>query len=170
MPGSSFWGCGPDQGFRYYRGWGWGFVVLSVLAAGLCAVLWARAYATRSWPSAEGRVTGSSIVDERTRGARGRVDVQHRVGLYVDYQVDGRHYTAWKTRRFELRSSAEEFQAEHAHETILPVYYDPADPSSTVLERGLSIWSLLGGGFLIVGLAAGSVLSFGRARSLRPAP
>jgi hypothetical protein len=101
---------------------------------------------TASWPSVEGSLVGPRVTwsgGVRDGGAR-----QWYVELHYRYEVEG---TAYRSRRFSLgdgtratglwgsedeaRATAREYRAGQP----LTVYYDPGDPSSAVLEPGLSL-------------------------------
>ncbi len=99
--------------------------------------------ASRSWPTAPGRITRSGVTMEITRREddRGRETEEERFRVTIEYSytVDGRsfHSTHWNwgwTALHSDRSSAEAVAAQYPVNTDVTVYYDPIQPETAVLD------------------------------------
>ena len=151
---------------------------LIFLAVGIGLSLWglsvlSNAKASTAWPTVQGTVTSSEVNREsktrRTNG-RSRRSTTYSAEVSYTYQVEGAEYSANRVSFGEYSSS----NASHAQSIVsrfpagkeVPVHYNPEDPSTAVLEAGVS-WSSyiplgLGAIFSIVGLIVVAALFFGR--------
>lgn len=133
-------------------------------------------YEARSWPQADGEVVSTTVRiqilmaggSKATRTSRERARTYYPAITYR-WAVDGQTFTG---SRYSLGASHPDFserqdavRAAAAFRSGQPVtvYYDPADPSSAVLER-----SLQGGAF--VPLPLGLLMLAGGVFGLRRAP
>ena len=120
----------------------------------------ARARQSRSWPSVEGVVERSAVV-QRTRTTADADDSDvYTADVAYRYRVQGRDYSATRITMMDYSSSA----ARHAQDIVaqypagapVRVYHHPADPSDAVLEpggtRGIPILGLIGWAFALAGL------------------
>ncbi|MCX7429306.1 MAG: DUF3592 domain-containing protein [Planctomycetia bacterium] len=114
------------------------------------------AKASATWPSVEGLITRSEVEElgfgrKRTFQAR----IQYR------YQVNGRRYSGSRVQFANTRgggeSAAQSLVQQYPAHSTQKVFFDPADPSSSVLEPGstslglilLSVGPLLAVGFAL---------------------
>lgn len=82
----------------------------------------------RSWPSTSGRVTGSRLTD----GENVVVEYHYKVdGVWYDGDVLHAHQSA------DSRAENRMLTRKYPNGAEVPVYYDPADPSTAVLIRAL---------------------------------
>jgi len=121
------------------------FASMIVLAAlGFC-VLWTsrnlirQALASYKWLSTEGVIVDSLDDSFATPGLNrtnsGIVDVTYKETAHVfEYQVDGHTY---RSSTYCFGAYAERAEAAFHVGSNVKVYYDPRDPNSAVLRRGL---------------------------------
>ncbi len=102
---------------------------------------------SRDWPSTPGVVVAFRA-NCFVRGKNCNVDIQYR------YEVGGRQFegTRLTFNDFNLTTvyAFRAYQGRYAVRMTVPVFYDPADPASAVLER-TAAWALR---YLLVGLGA----------------
>jgi hypothetical protein len=111
--------------------------------------------ASMSWPYTPGRIIGATVRQEVTRGDADTADqVTYQPVVQYEYQVSGQLYQG---NRFALQdkaysSSKKAFDAASPFQPGTPVwvFYDPAKPQDSVLERkahgnnlGMAIGALL---------------------------
>jgi len=93
------------------------------------------ARASDSWPQAQGEITRFEITTEYAK--RG---VSYVPSLSYRFSANGQAFSgsrlAFSGRSSSFRSEIEEIGVKYAVGTQHAVYYDPADPSQSVLERG----------------------------------
>ncbi len=91
------------------------------------------AAAAATWPSVEGRITASEVLTRRDEG-----ELEYRPHVAYAYAVGGRAYAGDRVRfgltRYGL-DPAKRLCARYAVGNAVQVYYDPTDPSHSVLER-----------------------------------
>jgi hypothetical protein len=134
---------------------------------------WKTAEASGRWPQTAGTITSSSITLRERIGAGGAKT--WTVHVAYTYVVDGkpRDGTVIHLGGFPSYDSAErarEVQAKYAEGSAIPVFYDPVDPASAVLEAGApaAAGSLaLGATLLGLVLALGLTVVFQSYRRLR---
>lgn len=127
------------------------FVVvgLMTLAAGAWQYRAGRAIAT--WPATAGQVIANDLVPVEQRGRS--VTVVEAVRVVYRYAVDGQTY---ESDRVSLdtqparadRAEGQRRRAAYPVGAAVSVYYDPADPARSVLERAPRIGALLAGATL----------------------
>jgi hypothetical protein len=138
---------------------------LGCLGAGLWLIQRTRAYgiASTTWPATQGKITSSRVAQYRTQGAR-----QFIAEVKYDYAVGGKSF-AGNRIRFGAHAGAKEKAdadaAKYAPGTSIPVYYAPAQPQTSTLERGASGVSvagvvLAGAGAALTAIAVVVLLSF----------
>jgi hypothetical protein len=116
----------------------------------------ASAWDSRYWQRAEGRVLAA---ETHTSGSSS--GATYAADITIGYNVHGREYQTrnlWygKDGGSSDSSEAELDRLRYAPGRVLPVYYNPANPSEAVVHRGLHLdllWLLGGGlGFFLPGL------------------
>ena len=132
----------------------WGFGVAGVAA--LLGAAWTLyvGHVTTSWPQVEGEVVDGHIQrDVNTEG-----DAHFEPQLRYRYVVGDVAYEGERIERFGVgysaRSDASDVLAAHPVGSTLPVYYDPAEPESAVLEPGVQPLVPIGLGVFAVMLFA----------------
>ncbi len=112
---------------------------------------------TTGWEQVSGTIVSSEIEDASdTTGER------YVAQVVYTYEVDGAIYEG---NQLDLRGSTYLSNREDAEQLLAPYpigasvmpYFDPADPSRTVLDRGLpgAIWGFVGVGSVLVLLSLG---------------
>lgn len=113
-----------------------------------------RSSQSRSWPTAEGRITRSEVERERSIGDA-EEDVQYRAIVHYAFTVDGTEYTgervAFGLGTSNRRSDAAGIIDRYPVGQTVQVHYSPDDPKDAVLETGV-------GGFAIIMLIVGPLL------------
>jgi hypothetical protein len=131
-------------------------LVLLLAGAGTALVygpymVW-RSYAVRAWPTVEGVVTQSELVETRKSGDRA-----WRPEVEVRYVVDGAEHTTdaiWAAgdRSFRDQGEARTVLARYAVGGAARVSYDPDDPSDAILDPGevWRAWLTVGFGLVLI--------------------
>lgn len=141
-------------------------ITLAMFAAAIFFILWGgyeimAGYASKKWPSAEGKVT-SSYVQKQVRSVK---DSSKKPTYYpkvrYQYEVGGKTYICDRLsfaggEGGDTKIEAQALANRYPSGQKVVVYYDPKHPEKAVLERGL-IWKtfmpfLAGLGFLVVGI------------------
>lgn len=121
------------------------------LVFALVPLLWGlrgewRVLRSHGWPAVEGRVTESSVFDDtrRTKNPAAKRTTSTETALYVPqvfytFTVEGRSYSGSRISFTDDRTSdytaAQTLVAHYPAQSSVTVYYDPADPELSVLER-----------------------------------
>jgi hypothetical protein len=110
------------------------FTVIAILASIALLVLsawsWAMSLRVASWPCTQGIIVESLIDDVSTEDQRPKVRYR--------YSVAGRQLEGWRISYSAYGSSRramEQFLAPYAQGASVPVYYDPALPTRSVLSN-----------------------------------
>jgi len=99
---------------------------------------------TSSWPSVDGTILSSSMEKtsrrvKRTNGSSGRKTSYHLNVAYA-YEVNQQKYEndrfSYGTESYRKLSKAKEALARYPKGKRVPVFYDPDNPSHSVLTRG----------------------------------
>lgn len=140
-----------------------------------------KAVASTSWPDTEGRIIRSSLVTARNKGK-----THYTADIEYEYALEGNILTGsrvWFGDDYSS-SSGSEFRSAVSRYPVgrqVRVHYDPADPTTSVLERGVT-WSSgviywIGLGMLAIGatillsvLVPLLFVVFALVRSFRPEP
>jgi hypothetical protein len=99
-----------------------------------------RARATRRWKPAEGHITWSHIEEIRRRGRYGervvgyKPDIQYKYRIGENEHQGTRLWFGYDHRMSEANARA--IATRYSVGTRLRVFYDPADVTETVVERG----------------------------------
>jgi hypothetical protein len=113
-----------------------------------------QAFTSYKWSTTEGTIVDSSDDSFTTAGidrtSTGIVPVTYHETAHVyEFQVDGRTY---RSSTYCFGAHSERAGAAFLIGSKVKVYYDPRDPQSAVLKRGLQPSMLLGPFFLAVAL------------------
>jgi hypothetical protein len=120
-------------------------------------------WASRSWPAAPARIVRSAAVHKYAASASRRSGQgTHVIDLRYAFEVAGKVYVG---RRQSLDWEGKVLTADAAQKhvqgfpmgSMLTVYYDPADPTRSILEPGVPVGGVLGsvlGALLVAGGAA----------------
>jgi hypothetical protein len=125
--------------------------------------------ASQGWPSTQGQIVDTHIDRSMHTDSDGDTDYSYTPRLEYTYEFGGVHYHG-KNIYFGLasgynnQSQAQEIIDRYPVGSEIPVYYDPANPEDSVLERKAGNFTttlVLGIVFIIVGLCAScGVLGF----------
>ena len=114
---------------------------------------------SRSWPVASGTVIQSTMETYHDTDEDGSTSTTHGVKVHYKYAVGGQEYESWRRTFSEVRTSSmrrtQEILARYPQGASVDVYYDPADPSSAVLETGVGSSSYIFMALAIVLILAG---------------
>jgi hypothetical protein len=162
---------------RLARNWGVLIVGLGLLVAGIVAgkvfeTDVSTAAKSKGWPSVQGEILSSKIGVRQRRNEGVNKDVSFPEVVY-SYTVDDKRHEGSRIRfhhsgrdAFLRRSQVEELIAGYPVGKTVPVYYDPGDPSESVLEPGAQHIERTTGWFYVLFVVAGSlsILAFVVAR------
>ena len=122
------------SGFFIWHGWGY----------------YSKARVSESWPTVSGKVLESEVAEARTpNGAAKRM---YEARLIYEYEVDGQKYkgdqVSFADGSSSNRSDAVAILRGRPVGSVVPVFYNPADPYEACLERkiGWLPWLMMGGG------------------------
>jgi hypothetical protein len=124
------------------------FAPLACLAIGILGLnrylqMRRKLHASAGWPTAAGIITASEVVpfEDTDSDGKGRETTTIKYRAHVDfaYKVDGRefHSSNWKwgwTAIYRDSAAPQAVVAAHPIGKSVPVFYDPNDPASAVLE------------------------------------
>lgn len=150
---------------------GWvaiGVCALMVVMGGIFAAVAYDNYrdgeATKAWPATSGEILSSSVDQEvrQERQDNGTIRERrtYRPVISYSYTIQGVEYTGHRIRADDSGGSRDKaFDTMNAYPvgSIVDVYYDPADPASSVLRQGadpVAVWLFGGIGslFLVLGV------------------
>lgn len=105
-----------------------------------------RAFRSRGWPSAEGIVTESSVFTDTRRAknpaakrSTSTEEALHAPQVFYTFTVGGRGHSGSRISFTDDRTSdyaeAQMLVSRYPSQSAVTVYYDPADPELSVLER-----------------------------------
>ncbi len=115
---------------------------LLLIAVGLIVialVLQLRARRSMSWPSTTG-VVNSATIDERVKTGSNGTSTLYCPMIAYEYEVDGHHYMQNRLLMggpvsSRSRSRVQKWVDRYPEGSAVKIYYNPADPSESVLER-----------------------------------
>jgi len=140
-------------------------VSLVFIAIGAGIVFFARNIAAKarrslSWPIAEGLVSHSAVLLRTEQTSNSNNAAIYKADIAYRFKVQGRDYSSSQITLMDYSSSmarAEDLVARYPDGSSVSVYYNPANPSESVLEpgatRGIQILGLIGGIFAAAGVA-----------------
>lgn len=115
---------------------------------------WIEQYRSGSWPSTEGTIVECTPVSRLSPLKRSKLKVAYR------YTVSGRELTGTRHHAIAFAfsnwwyPSAESYAADHPTSSRVTVWYDPDDPSRSLLDRGSGVADGLEVGLLAAAGAA----------------
>jgi hypothetical protein len=120
-----------------------------------------KGYKSRSWPTASGTVLDSEMEAHQSRDEDGDIRTTYGATIQYKYIVDGQEFQGNRRTFSNVRTSSvrntEKILERYPPGSSVDVFYDPDDPSSSVLEPGVgaSTYILLAVaiGFLVFGIA-----------------
>ena len=130
---------------------------------------------SRDWPSVEGEIVGSDVVEERTQSQSRAGDDRrvYRSAIRYRYRVDGADYEGDRVSLGEYatenRADAEAVTRRYPPGRRVPVHYRPGEPDASLLEPGSGglpwLYTAIGSVFLLAGL----VLAWAAPKLIAPA-
>lgn len=125
-----------NSGFGF--AWMAGGTALVFVLAMLGNKLW-QARRAASWPQATGHITKSALIAKSRQMPGEPSEMRNEPAVEYEFQVAGRTCTGTRIAIGEETggANAEATLKRYAVGTIVKVYYDPADPENTVLERDI---------------------------------
>jgi hypothetical protein len=119
----------------------------------------AKAHSSLSWPSVEGAIAHSAVLLRTRPGADSSNVPTYSPDVAYRYKVAGRDYSSATITLMDYSSGAgraQDIVARYPDGAAVSVYYNPADPAESVLERGptrgIAILRLIGWVFAAAGL------------------
>jgi hypothetical protein len=95
------------------------------------------------WATTTGKMVASKVREERkaVRGTGGNNKYIYHPDVKYEYEVDGKQYTGTRavqtsTGGANFRRSVETFIKQHPKGADVQVYYNPANPAESFLEKG----------------------------------
>src|SRR5687767_10064048 len=94
------------------------------------------------WATTTGKMVTSKVREERkARGGTNNNRYVYHADINYEYQVDGKRYTGTRAVQTSLgganfRRSVETFVKQHPKGADVQVYYNPANPAESFLEKG----------------------------------
>ncbi|HYE73668.1 MAG TPA: DUF3592 domain-containing protein [Blastocatellia bacterium] len=113
-----------------------------------------------SWPSTVGQITSAKI---KHTTYKGRPTVNTDADIQYTYAINGRYLTGERKEflsdgRGFGRHTGYDFLEKYPVGTDTSVYYDPSDPTLSVLEPGLEFSRVMGGIFVLLALGIAWVM------------
>jgi len=139
-----------------------------IIAAGISAVILIKfgsdilkTQKSRSWPTASGTILDSSMEAHHNRDEDGDIKTTYGASIQYKYLVDGQEFQGNRRTFTNVRTSSvrntEKILERYPLGSSVDVFYDPDDPSSSVLEPGVGagtyILLAVAIGFFIFGIA-----------------
>ncbi len=148
-------------------------ILISVFFIGVGVQTTRLARESDGWPSVDGEIVGSDIVEETSSARTGRGTVTYRPTIRYRYRVGDADYTGERVALGEYatenRADAEAVVQRYPIGRRLPVHYRPSAPNVAVLEVGDHGLPWLFGALGSVFLLAGLVLAWVGPRLIAPA-
>ena len=95
--------------------------------------------AAASWPETPGKITVSYVYKEHNKDDDGVKSVRYEPYIHFDYTVDGKTYqgsrVAYRNLNFAIEMTAKKICDAYPVGRDVTVYYDPAHPNDSILER-----------------------------------
>ena len=88
---------------------------------------------SESWPSVQGNLAGESTSSRKKK----------RIHISYEYRVNGINYKSSRVNFQGDKASKKQIRSQYNVGDSLVVFYNPADPEQSVLQRGATLTSLL---------------------------
>ena len=126
-------------------------VGLIILTIGVFTVK--NAMAARKWPTTEGRITSSSVSENRKYDSSSKsYKTEFRADISYSYNVNNVEYIGDKLFYGAVKlskSTAKKYCDRYPYGAVVDVHYNPENPKQSVLETGIGVRSYMA---LIIGL------------------
>ena len=118
-------------------------IAIAIAAIGLFFKMRRETKSSAQWPTVTGKITVSEVAEEIKTDDdvkyRTRQDIRYRIKIQFSYRVGSRDYYSSKRKWgwdeiYPDRDAPAAIVAKFPVGSTVPVYYDPADPQSAVLE------------------------------------
>lgn len=132
-------------------------IILAIVGAALL-IFWGiptvqNSFRSRNWPTVAGEIVVSKVTERESSSSDGSTSFVYHAEIAYSYNAEGVKYSSGKVAFGDYDSSS----ISHAQNIVnkypvgkqVTVYYDPASPSTAVLEPGAN-WS----GFMVAGISA----------------
>ena len=125
-----------------------------------------KAHLSTLWPSSEGKIISSEVESKTssTRGVGHGYSTSYFANIAYEYSVGGKKYTYKRISYGDYGSSdrvrTERIINSYSKDEMVRVYYNPADPSESVLERGASLPTYIPLGIGIIFSLSGVMLLY----------
>jgi len=137
---------------------------LVFIAIGLGMLYYARSVSAKaqqslSWPSTEGIISHSAVLQQMPQTANSNDAVTYKADVAYRYKVRGRDFSSERITLADFSSTtgrAQDIVNRYPDGAPITVYYNPVDPSDALLEpggaTGIRVLYLIGGIFAAFGL------------------
>lgn len=126
----------------------YGFSIF-MLAAGLIITIYGllsvfKAWSVKNWRETKGKISKSKVDSYISNTSDMEGTTMYVATIEYDYEVNGTQYEGNRVRMGMGASSSKKGAAKMVEKfyrsRVVPVYYNPVDPSKSVLERKASRW------------------------------
>ncbi len=139
------------------------FLIIGILTSFYGVYVIQKSMQSKNWPNTEGIITNSKIeVNERTihKAKITETKTYYEPNVTYDYEIEGVSYLSNKIFLGQYSSTsynyASDIISKYSVGKKVTVYYDPKDPSTAILESGISLRNfialLTGLAFIVVGI------------------
>jgi hypothetical protein len=135
------------------------FIAIALVLLYYARSVSAKAQQSLSWPQAEGAISHSAVLQRMQQSSDSTNAATYKADVTYRYKVQGRDYSSERISLADFSSSTGRAQGivdRYPDGATVTVYYNPANPSHAVLERGsttgIGVLYLIGGIFAAAGL------------------
>lgn len=153
---------------------GWPFMIVYLLlilgALYFTFIAAPKAINSNDWPQAQGKITSSEIVQRSRTHRTGKRITIYSARIHYQYAVDNKSLTNHQLKWADRNSSGkveQNMNNKYPVDANVTVFYNPENPSVSVLQKGLSLGHILTGLFLLGGIGAMAYSMFKNARNRR---
>lgn len=150
-----------------------GFVFLGIVFLAVGGYEFRGGVKTKDWPATPGRIIESEIEtrsnSSHARGRTARRDTDYSVSIRYSYEVAGQKFEGQRlqygNKSHDKHSMAKQEQSLYPAGKEVQVFYDPRNPKSSVLLKGIgTTWLAMGLGFMALVLGSVTMIHLARAR------
>jgi hypothetical protein len=146
-----------------------GYLIVLALGAVLMIVIGRNILQGRrslGWPTAPGTILYTGLETHESTDEDGDTSITYGASINYRYTVSGQDYEGARRSFSDVRTSsrrrAEQILARYPQGAAVDIYYDPGDPTSSVLEAGVGmsayVFAALGAVMILIGLAGAAGL------------